>query len=186
MEVYVIRHTPVDAPKGICYGQTDLSLLDTYREDLAVVKQQIPADINCIITSPLQRCTLLAKEFNPSSATDKRLMEMNFGDWEMEFWNNINAEQLKIWMSNIENICAPNGENLTQVYSRAASFLEDLRNKNYSKVLIITHAGIIRCFWTYLLQIPLQNTFKIPIGYGEVFSFFLGKNPKDDFIVSKK
>ncbi|NJL77227.1 MAG: hypothetical protein HC892_21620 [Saprospiraceae bacterium] len=57
---------------------------------------------------------------------------------------------------------------------------------NTRKVLIITHAGVIRCLWAYLLDIPLQNIFKIPVGYNEIFVCKLGKERMYDSIKMAK
>ena len=32
MVVYLIRHTSVDVPQGVCYGQTDVPLNPTFEE----------------------------------------------------------------------------------------------------------------------------------------------------------
>lgn len=186
MEVYVIRHTPVDVPKGICYGQTNVNLLANYTDDVALFSSKIPSQIDIVISSPLQRCTSVAALFSSSYETDSRLMEMNFGNWEMLPWDKIPQNDLTIWMKDWVNICPPGGENLQLVYTRVATFLEDLRQQNHTKVLLVTHAGVFRCLWAHILQIPLANAFKIPIDYGEVFQFQLGLTPNDDYIISKK
>lgn len=185
MEVYVIRHTKVDIPTGYCYGQTDISPLETYRDELATVKSRIPKDIDTIISSPLKRCILIATEFASDHSTDNRLLEMHFGDWEMKKWDDIPKEQLQNWMNDIVQTSAPKGENLSIVQQRVSSFLDELRTMPYQKVLIVTHAGPIRCIWNYILCTPLANTFKIPIDYGEVLHFNLGTVAQDDFILKK-
>ena len=186
MEVYVIRHTPVDVPKGICYGQTNVNLLANYRNDVALFSSKVPPQLDAVFSSPLHRCTLIAALFSSQFLTDDRLMEMNFGEWEMQQWSDIPKSELDPWMQDWVTSCPPGGENFQVVYNRVVSFLEHLRNQEYSKVLLVTHAGVFRCLWTYLLQIPLANAFKIPINYGEVFHFHLGPIPFDDFIISKK
>ena len=35
MEVILIRHTSVDVPVGICYGQTDVPLKESFEEEAA-------------------------------------------------------------------------------------------------------------------------------------------------------
>jgi alpha-ribazole phosphatase len=186
MELYIIRHTPVDIESGICYGQTDLNLLNTYPDDIDVIKKRLPTSFDAIISSPLKRCTFIAEEFNAYYTTDNRLQEMDFGEWEMQLWDKINAETLKQWMNNIVDVKPPHGENLKIVYQRVESFLNELRTQPYNNALIVTHAGIIRCIWTYILNNPLQNTFKIPVGYGEVLQVNLGLDTTEDFIVSKQ
>ena len=44
----------------------------------------------------------------------------------------------------------PNGETLYGMYTRIASFLDELKKEKYKKVLIITHAGVLRCVKAYM------------------------------------
>lgn len=185
MEIYVIRHTKVDVPPGHCYGQTDVNLLNDYPDEIALFKDRIPTDLDTVISSPLKRCTFIADDFSPYYSTDDRLMEINFGQWEMNKWDDIPKEQLQNWMDDIAHCCPPYGENLLKVQDRVTSFLNELRHLNYTKVLLVTHAGPIRCIWNYILQTPLSSTFKIPVDFGEVLHFNLGNTPKDDYIIKK-
>lgn len=185
MEIYVMRHTAVDVPTGVCYGQTDVPLLNGYTDEIKITKQRIPIDIDAIFSSPLRRCTFIAEEFNQFYSSDDRLLEMDFGAWEMQPWDEIPKQSFDNWMNDIVNTSPPYGENLMTVQQRVTSFLDELRQKKYNKVLLITHGGPMRCMWNYLLNTPLENTFKIPVGYGEVLHFNLGETKKDDYIVEK-
>ena len=61
MEVILIRHTSVDVPKGVCYGQTDVPLRDSFEEEASITAQQLQNDVfDAVFTSPLSRCTRLA------------------------------------------------------------------------------------------------------------------------------
>jgi alpha-ribazole phosphatase len=51
--------------------------------------------------------------------------------------------------------------------------------------LLITHAGVIRCIWSYLLEMPIKNMFKIPVGFGEIFVFTLGEDRVMDAVKQK-
>ncbi len=185
MEIYVMRHTAVDVPSGICYGQTDVPLINGYTDEIQQIKKRVPKDIDLLISSPLRRCTFIAEEFNIYYTSDDRLLEMDFGAWEMQPWDKIPKQELDNWMTNIVSTSPPYGENLMTVQQRVNSFLDELRNKKHMKVLLVTHAGPMRCMWNYLLGTPLENTFKIPVGYGELLHFNLGATKKDDYIVEK-
>lgn len=186
MEVYVIRHAKVKIDEGVCYGQSDIALTEHYSSALESIQLRIPKDIDLVVSSPLKRCVQTASHFSTNIQTDARLMEMNFGEWEMKKWESLSEKELLFWTNNYVNHAPPKGETLQEVYQRASEFLELLRNREYSKALIVTHSGIIRCFWTYLLQIPLTHTFRIPVDYYEVFHFRLGQIPEDDFILCKR
>lgn len=183
MEVYVIRHTPVSAGKDTCYGQSDVPLADTFIQDVEQLREQLPADFDAVYCSNSQRCKDLATALKFEYVMfDSSLMEMNFGDWENKKWDEINQDELNYWMADFVNVKTPNGENLSDLFQRVQFFFNHLRKKEYKKVLIITHAGVIRCLWAYLLDIPLQNIFKIEIGYKEIFACKLGKYPMYDSI----
>jgi len=107
---------------------------------------------------------------------------MNFGNWENKKWKDLDQTELNHWMADFINVKAPNGENLIELFERVEIFFDNLRLRQHKKVLIITHAGVIRCIWSYLLKIPLENIFKIPVGYNELFICELSKNSSIDMI----
>lgn len=39
MEIFLIRHTSVDVPPGVCYGQTDVPLKPTFEQEAAITKK---------------------------------------------------------------------------------------------------------------------------------------------------
>lgn len=182
MEVYIVRHTQVNVAKNICYGQADVSLADTFLEEAENLKLKLPQTIEKAYSSPLSRCKQLAEHLYQDVTFDTNLMEMHFGDWEMKTWDEINAEQLNTWMNDFVNIPAPNGESLLKLYERTSIFLNELRSKQYKNALLVTHGGVIRCMWAYVLEIPLQNIFKMPVNFGEVFKLKLGKDKSRDNI----
>src|SRR5690606_37382738 len=95
MEIYVVRHTKVAVNKGICYGQTDVALADSFQEELAVLKNHLPNDFDQLFSSPLSRCKTLAEPFSSEIIFDDRLKEMHFGDWEMKTWNDIPTDEIQ-------------------------------------------------------------------------------------------
>lgn len=187
MEVYVIRHTPVAVSKDICYGQTNVALADTFLEDVEAFKKQLPNDFDAVYASPLSRCTELAAELNIENVyLDDALKEMNFGEWENKKWNDIDQDQLNHWMGDFVNVRTPKGENLIDLFERVCLFFDKLREKQHKKVLIIAHAGVIRCLWAYLLEVPLENIFKIPVGHHEIFICKLKDKSLLDTIIRTK
>jgi len=183
MEIYVIRHTPVSISKDTCYGQSNVPLANTFIQDVEQFKKQLPTDFDAVYCSPSKRCEDLITELKLQHISfDKALMEMNFGDWENQKWSGINQTELHHWMADFVNVKTPNGENLLELFERVKSFFDALRFQPYKKVLIVTHAGVIRCLWAYLLEIPLQNIFKISVGYNEIFICTLSKNKMTDSI----
>ncbi|PKQ69281.1 alpha-ribazole phosphatase [Raineya orbicola] len=187
MEVFVVRHTSVNIEKDICYGQKEVLLNnDTFQQEVQELKNKLPNVFDAVYCSPLQRCKALAETLPyPNVFYENALMEMDFGEWEGKKWNDINQAELETWMADFVNVKPPQGENLAELYDRVSYFMNNLRKKQYQKVLLITHAGVIRCLWAYVLEIPLPNIFKIPVAYGEIFAFSLNKVSKNDWIFMK-
>jgi alpha-ribazole phosphatase len=143
-----------------------MPLRKDYPEDFKML--DIDKDYDVIISSPSQRCRLLADYFKLDYQTDERLREMNFGNWEMKKWTDIPEEEIKPWYKDFINVKAAGGENLVEMQARVFSFWNELIQKNdINKILIITHAGVIRLVLQTVLQFPLENMFNIQIDYGK-------------------
>lgn len=184
MEIYLVRHTRVSIQTGICYGQFDVPLCGNFLQDFARIKEKLPADFNKVFSSPSTRCRLLAEHISPCPAEyHDSLMEMNFGNWENKAWDSLEQKQLNHWMDNFVYVETPQGESLLQLYQRVALFLDSLRSEKYEKVALITHAGVIRCIWSYILDLPLKNIFKIPVDYGDGMVVRLAEQQKLDTII---
>ena len=171
MEVYLIRHTTPNISKGICYGQTDIGLdQNSFEQEFKIIQSKLPTDIERFYTSPLQRCEILTEKINPDFVVDNRLMELNFGDWENKSWNEIDQTELNHWMQNFVNVKTPNGENYIDLHNRTLNFINEVLKLDFKKIAIITHAGNIRSFMSFVLSLSLENSFRINLNYGTVVS----------------
>ncbi len=142
-----------------------------------------------IYTSPLKRCSVLSNDLKNNFQThfqtnlqtyfdlqlieDENLKEMNFGDWELKKWNEINETELKIWTDNFVTEFTPNGESFETLNERVISFwknkIENKTKKGKNKIVfIVCHAGVIRSILCHVLQIPLQKAFSVSIDYGSI------------------
>lgn len=172
MDIYLIRHTSVDTPRGMCYGQTDVPVTATFREEASLVKDKIKElSFDCILSSPLSRCQKLANycDFN-DILLDDRLKELYFGEWESKLWDDID---MSIWETDWVNPPTPQGESFKQMYSRVSSFFDELKAKDYQSVAIFTHGGVFSCARVYFEKIDLQLAFEIKTHYGDVAKFEL-------------
>lgn len=176
INLYLIRHTTPDINADICYGQTDIALPATHPAEFAAVVQKL-ADIHAPIcyTSPLQRCRLLADHLSTQlhwapPVTDARLMELNFGDWEMQAWNTVPRGLLDAWADEHIRHAPPKGESFLQLQQRAIAFAtETLTHQSTDNtVVIITHAGVIRALVSHFIGLPLAQAFSLGVDYGNI------------------
>lgn len=170
MELHLIRHTSVAVPLGTCYGQTDVPLADTFTVEAALVHRSIKHHhYDKVYCSPLSRCTRLANFCgHPSPTIDSRLMEMNFGSWENQRWDEITDPHLTRWFESWISQRTTNGESFNDLCERSTSFIESIRNSEEQKIAIFTHAGFIRATWVTTQQYTPQEAFNRKIAYGEV------------------
>ncbi len=175
MQLIAIRHTEVSLPRGICYGVSDVLPATDFKNDALRVKNALKTiEADKIYSSPLRRCSLLAMECGYESfMVDSRLLEMNFGKWELVSWHKIVDEDAEKWFADYLNVKCPGGESLRDMIIRIQHFLKELKKKNYQKVICFTHAGPIRVLHHLLMDLPLDRLFDIEIEYGGVYTFRL-------------
>ncbi|MDH7461754.1 alpha-ribazole phosphatase [Chitinophagaceae bacterium 26-R-25] len=167
MEIYLIRHTTPDVPKGVCYGQSDLDVTDTFHQEASRIKALLPASIQHVHCSPLQRCRKLAELLFPQTAVQFHdgLKEMNFGSWELKKWDEIAGTEMQQWMEDFVNVSTPHGENYVQLYERSVKLFDQLIQP--APVAIVTHGGVIRSILSYITNTPLKDSFPaFPLQYG--------------------
>lgn len=63
MEIYLIRHTTPKIAKEICYGQSDIALASTFREEAKGVLQELPQIGSQSVLQP-------AKKMPPTGSID--------------------------------------------------------------------------------------------------------------------
>lgn len=187
MEVYLIRHTTPDVKKGICYGQTDLNIkIDTFKDELEYIKSNLPKDIDCFYSSTLKRCSILAEHLSPVVNLDERLKELNFGRWENKSWDEISSTELNLWMQDFVNVNPPDGENYINLHQRTINFIDDILERSHKKIAIVTHAGNIRSILSYILDLALENSFRIQLSYASVSHVFISKEKELSKLISIK
>ena len=174
MQVHLIRHTKPEIAEGICYGQSEVALAHSFPTEKQAILKQLDLSYDAIFSSPLLRCTEIAQAITTQHyQLDKRLLEMNFGKWELKSWDDIPPAQLNPWMNDFIHIKPESGENLLLLNQRVIEFIKELLTQSYEKVAIVTHAGVIRIFWAWILGIPLQNIFRLRINYGDIYTLRL-------------
>ena len=148
MEVYLIRHTSVDVPHGVCYGFTDVPLKASFPEEAAETKKQLEGlSFDCVYSSPLSRATKLADFCGfPEAIRDERLKE--FEDYL--------------------NTPTKNGESFMDLYRRVSAFLEELKEKNYQRVAIFAHGGVLICAQVFAGQVKMEEGYDNLTPYGGV------------------
>lgn len=174
MNLYLIRHTCVDVPQGVCYGQSDVPLKATFMEEAEKVIAQIKhLKFDKVFTSPLSRCRRLADYCGFENAlVDNRLQEINFGSWELQRWDEITDPNLHYWYQDWQHVAATQGESFNDLYKRFTDFIYDLPNV-IDNIAIFTHGGIINCARIYTGVTTIDKMFDNTPDYGSVTHLML-------------
>lgn len=178
MEIYLLRHTAVDNPNKLCYGQSDIDLVTDWQNHFTALKQKLELNLTDALfySSPFQRCVQLAAFLSGDQfQTDIRLSEMHFGDWEQCLWTDIDQPVLNAWMADFVNYQVPGGESFVQMHARCTQFWDELLTLSTEKIFIVTHAGVIRSLLSHILSIPLNKIFQLEVDYGSVTKITVAK-----------
>ncbi len=186
MKLYLIRHTSLQIVPGICYGQSDIDVSASFADELKKLKTQLDdVEFHAIYTSPLQRCAKLAHALNLGDPViDHRLAELNFGDWEMQAWDDIPRDIFDDWAHDYANKAPPNGETFNQLQQRGLHFLEEILQQHAGKnIVVVTHGGLIRALLAHVLNMELKGLFRFTIDHASVTQLELGDVvPKINFV----
>ena len=178
MRCYLVRHPAPLVPQNTCYGSTDLEVhTDEQARVTAALCSTLPKGLP-MFSSPLRRCAGLAAgladALDCASLTwDARLVEMDFGDWEIRAWDDIPRGEIDAWARDTTFYRPGNGENVVDVARRIQLFYDQLMRLEQD-CIVICHAGTIRLLLacrphTSVQQIAeLAATTACQVGFGEV------------------
>ena len=170
MEVWLVRHTSVVVPAGTCYGRSDVPLRDSFEVEAAAVRENLK-DIafDGVWCSPLSRCTRLAAECGYADARhDARLLELDFGAWEMRSFNAIDDPQLQRWFDDWLHVRPTGGESFVEQIVRVGGFLDELRTQPLRRALLFVHGGVQLCAGIYASLFPPEEAFAHQQPYGSI------------------
>lgn len=175
MKVTLIRHTSVAVAPGTCYGQTDVPLRETFEQEASDTRQGLAGThFDKVYTSPLSRCVRLAAYCGyPDAERDKRLMEINFGEWEMQLFDEIKDPRIQLWYEDYHHVAATGGESFAMQYRRVAAFLDELRKEKHTHVALFVHGGVIICAQIYAGILKPEEAFEQLTPYGGVVEILL-------------
>ncbi len=186
MKLTLIRHTSLQIGPGICYGQSDIDVAASFASEVASTQTKLAKmAFDTIYTSPLQRCVKLAEALNLGEPIlDNRLLELNFGDWEMNAWDDIPRDIFDGWAHDYANQAPPNGETFSQLQQRGLNFLDEMKAKHLGEnILVVTHGGMIRALLAHVLNMELKGLFRFNIDHASVTQLdFSDKIPKVTFV----
>lgn len=194
--IFLIRHTTPAVARGICYGQTDLDITKSFAEEAEAIRRHLPSapsGIVAVYSSPLQRCSRLARHLFPGHSPTllDQLMEVHCGKWEMRSWDELPKEEVDPWMADFVQVRIPGGESYLDLHQRVTQCWETIRatmtanaggagagdvanvGDTGGDVAIVAHGGVIRSILSGITGTQLIDSFKVfSLHYGCVIRVF--------------
>ncbi|MEM9668163.1 MAG: alpha-ribazole phosphatase [Pseudomonadota bacterium] len=166
MGLILLRHTTPLIETGVCYGQLDLDIAESFTEEADETAKMLPP-FEQIFSSPLKRCRYLAEYIGErtghSVRYDCRLSEMDFGSWEGRPWSDIPRLEIDLWAKDFLHARAHGGESVNMLRQRTLEVVGELKDIK-QQTLVVTHAGVIRAV---LSTGDTADHFRTDIGFGK-------------------
>ncbi len=161
MRLFLVRHPQPDVADGTCYGRTDLALAADPAECATALRPLLPNGAP-LYSSPLTRCRQLAEQLHAAPVFDERLLELDFGAWEMQAWASIDRAALDDWAADPLHFAPPGGEAVAALRSRVVEFLALLPDE----AVLVAHAGVMKICAAELAGVAPDAWFGMRFDYG--------------------
>ena len=175
VQLDLLRHGETELGGGLRGSLDDALTAVGWEQMREAVKGRGPWDR--IVSSPLQRCALFARELSQQLALpvsfDKDLQELHFGEWEgcspaalME----TDAEALGLFWTDPYGFTPPQGEPVPEFSARVLSAVSRLQQQFAGeRVLVVCHGGVIKLLLARARGVPREQLLQVPVVNGALF-----------------
>lgn len=133
-------------------------------------------EVNLLLCSPAQRvlatAQMLSQELQLTPHTVPDLNEQFVGDWEGRTYLEIKKNEPEVyraWSADPIRNRPPNGESINDVFDRVKIDLQKIIAEHAGrKIILVTHAGVIRSAVVEALGMPLDNFWRLSIPTGSI------------------
>ena len=160
-QLWLIRHAPVDGPRGIIHGlDAPADVRDTAA--LQRVRARLP-NPDMAISSPARRARETAEALGLVAAADASFSEQDFGSWtgrtHEEIRKDSGSAHDAFWRAPATSR-PPGGESFADQIARVRGGIDVLP---VGDVIIVAHAGTIRAVLALALEIEPENALRFVI-----------------------
>lgn len=169
----LLQHGAVEAGDVFC-GELDTPLTKASWKQLKQAFGRASPDWDAVVTSPRMQCAAFAEWFAQKQdlplVRDERLREIHFGDWEERNPQDVmttHPEELAQWWLNPAQVSPPGGESFGDFRARVLDAWTEMgRAYRGERVLVVTHALVIRVIIAHVLQMSDERLLALNIEYG--------------------
>lgn len=160
MSLYICRHGRTEAnASGLLLGRADPELDSVGQAQAAAMVDAVP-NVELVISSPLARCRQTAEAFGLPVQTDPRLVELDYGEFDLKPLSDVPPEIWEQWRSD-SDFRPPGGETLNELGIRVHEALEELANEAIARdVVVVTHVSPIKAAVAWALQCSMHISWR--------------------------
>ena len=142
--LWLVRHGPTHAKTMVGWSDLPADLSDTAA--IARLRAYLPQAP--VISSDLVRATATADALQPADRLlhEPDLREINFGEWELQSFSDIEAkdpDRIMAYWDTPGEVRPPGGESWNTVCARVDRAVDRLLSKGIDELIIVAHFGVI-------------------------------------------
>jgi alpha-ribazole phosphatase/probable phosphoglycerate mutase len=171
--ILFVRHGRTDWNESMRYqGKSDIPLneegLLQAQKTSRRISQWFSPEV--VYSSPLKRALVTAEIINTAfeEPVDLRvvddLAEMNFGRWEGMAFRELRKEEAELymnWRHDPVRVTPPGGEPFEHICERVSRVLEEIQATGMTRILVVSHGGILRACIMKLLSLDSSVIWKL-------------------------
>ena len=160
MSLFICRHGRTDAnASGLLLGRADPELDAVGRAQAAAIAAAVP-DAAVVVSSPLARCRQTAEAFGLPVTTDDRLVELDYGEFDLRPLSEIPAETWARWRTD-SGFRPPGGETLDELGARVVAALDDVAAAATDRdVVVVSHVSPIKAAVAWALGCGMEISWR--------------------------
>lgn len=159
MNIYIVRHGKTSYnDQGVYYGNLDCSLNEEGMIQGKALNSRLKhINFSKVYVSPKKRAKETLQIINPGCQVieDGRITERSFGIFEGLSYKEIEKRypiENKAWMEDWKGFTPKGGESFHDFYYRVRSFMEDIHKEKEDDILVVTHGGVMKAIYCYILD----------------------------------
>ncbi len=175
MTLYICRHGQTEAnASGLLLGRADPDLNEMGRIQSAAIAAAVPTPAR-VVSSPLQRCRQTAEAFGQHIEVDERLIELDYGEFDLRKVAEISDETWTAWRDDAD-FRPPGGESLHELGTRVAACLEDLGSSAVdAEVVVVTHVSPIKAAIAWALGCSIAVSWRCFVSQASISEIAIGR-----------
>ncbi len=140
----MVRHGPTHAKTMVGWSDIAADLSDT--SAIARLRETLPNAP--VVSSDLIRAIATADVLHPANRLphDQHLREINFGDWELRTFSEVEAEDpttIRAYWETPGHVAPPNGESWNAVRHRVDAAIDGYLSAGHADLIVVAHFGVI-------------------------------------------